>query len=153
MSQVQKAAPFNPDIKRIDIREFREVGFLQELNRLMLHPLGLALEVIEEDCEQCEGDGSYSKMADCTTGGKDCACNGPRVLVDPCDGCGGKGHLDRLGGIWDYRDDPEGILFGGDQIDREKAIRVEEELDRHRGPRATYCGPGCFIQPLPRETP
>lgn len=29
----------------IDIKEFREKGYLQELNRLFLHKLGLALEV------------------------------------------------------------------------------------------------------------
>ena len=33
------------EIKRIDIKEFREKGYLQELNRNFLHPLGLALEV------------------------------------------------------------------------------------------------------------
>lgn len=32
-------------IKYIDIKEFRELGYLQELNRRFLHPLGLALEV------------------------------------------------------------------------------------------------------------
>lgn len=32
-------------IKRIDIKEFKEKGFLQEVNRLFFHPLGLALEV------------------------------------------------------------------------------------------------------------
>lgn len=31
--------------KKIDIKEFREKGFLQEANRLFFHPLGLALEV------------------------------------------------------------------------------------------------------------
>ena len=31
---------------RMSVKEFRERGFLQELNRLFLHPLGLALEVI-----------------------------------------------------------------------------------------------------------
>lgn len=36
-------------IKRIPIKEFREKGYLQELNRKFLHPLGLALEVIQED--------------------------------------------------------------------------------------------------------
>jgi hypothetical protein len=36
------------DIKRIDIKEFREKGYLQELNRRFLHPLGLALEIIQE---------------------------------------------------------------------------------------------------------
>lgn len=34
------------DTKRIPIKEFRERGYLQELNRLFLHPLGLALEVV-----------------------------------------------------------------------------------------------------------
>lgn len=30
----------------MDIKEFREKGYLQELNRQFLHPLGLALEVV-----------------------------------------------------------------------------------------------------------
>lgn len=33
------------DIKRMDIKEFREVGYLQEANRLFFHPHGLALEI------------------------------------------------------------------------------------------------------------
>ena len=36
-------------IKRIDIKEFRVKGFLQEANRKFFHPLGLALEVIIND--------------------------------------------------------------------------------------------------------
>jgi hypothetical protein len=70
------------EIKRIDIKEFRELGFLQELNRCFLHPLGLALEVIVN-----EEDGSES-----------------------------------LGGIWDYRDDPEGMLYGEEYISSDKFI-------------------------------
>ena len=35
----------NKTIKHMDIKEFREQGFLQEANRLYFHPLGLALEV------------------------------------------------------------------------------------------------------------
>jgi len=35
--------------KYINIKEFREKGYLQELNRRFLHPLGLALEIIQED--------------------------------------------------------------------------------------------------------
>lgn len=31
--------------KRMTVKEFRELGYLQELNRQFLHPLGLALEV------------------------------------------------------------------------------------------------------------
>ena len=37
------------DIKRMSASEFRELGYLQEVNRLFLHPLGLALEVVRED--------------------------------------------------------------------------------------------------------
>lgn len=44
----------NEQIKRMDIREFQEAGFLQEANRLFFHPLGLALEVTISD------DGRYS---------------------------------------------------------------------------------------------
>ena len=31
---------------RMSVKEFHERGFLQELNRLFLHPLGLAIEVV-----------------------------------------------------------------------------------------------------------
>jgi len=65
------------EIKRMDVKEFREMGLLQEVNRLFFHPLGLALEVVVAD------DGSES-----------------------------------LGGIWDYRDDPEGMLYG--ELDKDK---------------------------------
>jgi len=71
------------DIKRIDIKEFREFGFLQEANRLFFHPLGLALEVEIDD------DGN-----------------------------------EKLGGIWDYRDDPRGILFADGVLDSKKAANV-----------------------------
>jgi len=66
------------DIKKADIKELREMGFLHEVNRSFFHPLGLALEVVID-----EETGKES-----------------------------------LGGIWDYRNDPEGILF--DKLDKEK---------------------------------
>lgn len=34
--------------KKMTVKEFREQGYLQELNRLFLHPLGMALEVVLE---------------------------------------------------------------------------------------------------------
>jgi hypothetical protein len=58
------------EIKKIDIKEFRENGYLQELNRQFLHPLGLALEVVQDS------DGT-----------------------------------EYIGGVWDYRDDEEGIQY------------------------------------------
>jgi len=39
----------NDDINRMDIAEFREFGYLQELSRCFLHPLGLTLEVMVDD--------------------------------------------------------------------------------------------------------
>jgi len=40
-------------INYMNIKEFREKGYLQELNRQFLHPLGLALEVeIKENGEE-----------------------------------------------------------------------------------------------------
>jgi hypothetical protein len=72
------------DIKRIDIKEFRSEGFLQEVNRKFFHPLGLALEVI------IEKDGTA-----------------------------------KLGGIWDYREDPEGNFFSEDVLKQESIDKVE----------------------------
>lgn len=71
------------DIKRLSIREFKEEGFLQEVNRLFFHPLGLALEITIDD------------------------------------------ELAVITGIWDYRDDPEGMLFGPEVINQDKIISVD----------------------------
>ncbi|HLD89569.1 MAG TPA: hypothetical protein VI911_00875 [Patescibacteria group bacterium] len=73
-------------INRMDIKEFREFGFLQEANRLFFHPLGLALEIMIDD-----------------ETGEEC-----------------------LGGIWDYRDDPEGMAFGDGTIQQNKIDNVEK---------------------------
>jgi len=72
-------------IKYIDIAEFTRLGYLQELNRQFLHPLGMALEVVVED------DGT-----------------------------------ERLGGVWDYRDDPDGMAYG--EVDSGKVAMVEAIL-------------------------
>lgn len=49
------------NIKRMDAKEFQEKGYLQELNRQFLHPLGLALEVI---VNTETGDVSFGKVWD-----------------------------------------------------------------------------------------
>lgn len=36
-------------IKKIDIKEFREKGYLQEVNRRFFHPLGMALAISSDD--------------------------------------------------------------------------------------------------------
>lgn len=96
-------------VKYMDIKEFRETGYLQELNRRFLHPLGLAMEVVIED------DGT-----------------------------------ERIGGIWDYRDDPEGILFGEDTIDRVKAGMIDQIIKQRVEPRQTRLG--YWVQPVESDT-
>ncbi len=93
------------EIKRIDIKEFRELGFIQEINRRLLHPCGLALEVII-DTETGE-----------TT----------------------------LGGVWDYRDDPEGMAFADGMITVDKVMSVETLFRRNALYREEHLG--YFIQP------
>ena len=44
----------NKGIKYMDIKEFHEGGYLQEINRRLLHILGIALEITIDD------DGKYS---------------------------------------------------------------------------------------------
>ena len=87
------------EIKRMDVAEFRSLGFLQEANRQFFHPLGLALEVDVDD------DGN-----------------------------------ERLSGVWDYRDDPEGIIFGPTTIDRDKVDHVARERLRHAEARRLLIG-------------
>jgi hypothetical protein len=69
----------NNDIPKINIKEFRELGYLQELNRRFLHPLGLALEIIRDS-------------------------NG----------------TESLGGIWDYRNQNEGIYYDYKESDLDR---------------------------------
>ena len=95
-------------IKRMDIKAFRNRGYLQEANRLFFHPLGLALEVIVD-----EEDGSV-----------------------------------KLGGIWDSRDDPEGIVFN--EFDGLKQVFVERARQaRMKARLALTCCNADGIQTLP----
>lgn len=99
-------------IKNIDIKEFRELGFLQEVNRLFFHPRGLALAININDA----------------TGDESLHC------------------------IWDYRDDPEGVIFANwDDLSnaKAKADRVATELQRHTHARKKLFGD--FIQEIGQE--
>lgn len=112
--------------KRIDIAEFRELGFLQEANRVFFHPLGLALEVVIDACPECLGHGKRAFDREKREGG-----------LPPCPNCDGAGKIERLGGVWDYRDDPEGIAYALPlKIDPDKITSVEEEFRKHRDARA-----------------
>ena len=101
-------------IKRIAISEFRSEGYLQELNRRFLHPLGLALE-IEFDTDE--------------------------VGVPIPDS-------ERLGGVWDYREDPEGVYF--DQVGLADRASHVDALWEAREP-ARRAALGYMVQPPDAE--
>jgi hypothetical protein len=89
--------PKGEPIRYMPIDEFRAHGYLQELNRQFLHPLGLALEVRRDE----------------DTG------------------------IEVLGGIWDYRDDPEGMRYAPGVMDVDKADQIAlehaERIDARMG--------------------
>ena len=95
----------NGTIKRIDIKEFREFGYLQEVNRQFFHPRGLALEV------NVDNDGNES-----------------------------------LGGIWDYRDDPQGIIYGFDESNNERLNIALEKKKRVEEASPGLTGTDCAAQ-------
>ena len=92
------------EIKKMNIKEFQKKGFLQEANRMFFHPLGLALEIIvdwpknvtDEEKKEYKTPDKHPKS----------------------------GY--KMGGVWDYRDDPEGMLFGDGMIDKKKSSNIEE---------------------------
>jgi len=100
--------------KRMSAKEFRELGYLQELNRRFLHPLGLGLEIVQE-----------------------------------------KDGTERFGGVWDYREDPEGLLYGlKDEADQSRLDRfkrnagfIDSEIEWRTKMRQGMLGYG--IEPIP----
>ncbi len=81
----------------MEIREFVDQGYLMELNRQFLHPLGMALEITSDK------DGVW------------------------------------LSGIWDARDDPEGIVFD-EPPDGAKILRIADEMRVHHATRQALFG-------------
>ncbi len=100
-------------IKRMDMKEFQDGGYLQEANRRFFHPLGLALEVMGDDDE----DGNYVAEA--------------------------------LGGVWDYRDDPEGMRFGKALLSPVKAEKIDKEWEEKEQTREENLG--YMIQPATQK--
>lgn len=104
------------EIKKMDIKEFRAKGYLQEINRQFLHRLGLGLEVIIDD----------------ETG------------------------EEKLGGVWDYRDDPEGIIFDLENSDSERVEKFRKNADFINSEFAKrdnmrYDELGYSIEPIPGD--
>jgi len=49
------------EVNKMTVKEFHELGYVQELNRIFLHPLGLALEVIVDP----DGTERFGDVWDC----------------------------------------------------------------------------------------
>lgn len=98
------------EIRYMSVKEFRREGYLQELNRRFLHPLGLAIEVVVED-----------------------------------------GGHESFGGIWDFRNDREGVRYGGEILAHlPRAARRIDELWREREPDRV-AALGFMVQPASLE--
>ena len=102
----------------MDIVEFRDGGYLQEANRLFFHPLGLAVEIMQETDDE--------------TGLKS-----PWIIS----------------GIWDVRDDPEGVQFNEEYMASDEAARKAQNVEREMRKRSEVRakGLGFVIQPLGDE--
>jgi hypothetical protein len=116
-------------IKHMPISEFRSDGYLQELNRLFLHPLGLALEVTVMDAETDDAR-LIEQIAPIIAGLLDDA----KADADPEHAAREIARAivadfwprgsEHISGVWDYRDDPEGMVYGAGEIDVNKADRI-----------------------------
>lgn len=127
----------------LDIKTFRERGYLHEVNRLLLHPLGLALSVeigpgtvrlTEQETERLQAVADQPGLDDGTRSFlRDLAI---RALTAE----------ESLAGVWDQRGDPGGIEYGWDLLSEAKARHVAEEWDRRQPARVN--GLGFMVQPL-----
>lgn len=126
-------------MRRVDVAEFRSLGLVQETNRRMLHPLGMALEVTV-----AEEPGAMLLLSDADLAAlrlaadllKDRAPRGsPRYQAgERIEAALGRGARvspgsEWLSGVWDCRDDPEGLRFGPD-LDGDAAGAFRERRDR-----------------------
>lgn len=126
------------EVQYMDLDEFREFGYLQEINRRLLHPLGIALEWRDYSEEEWRKDlkEAFVKAEDEEDGEPDLSDFVTAViallykarLVGP-----------QLSGVWDYRDDPEGMAFGGKYIEgeefKQKAVNFVGMWRQRKRPR------------------
>lgn len=124
-------------VNYMDLAAFRERGYLQEANRQFFHPLGLALEWTSGLTRD-----AVEKML---------AARGVRFGHDAIDNVMAfvfAAGLDKphLSGVWDYRDDPEGMSYGDGVIDPVKAERFNREWAEKADVRRARLG--YIIQPV-----
>lgn len=110
------------DIKYVDLAEWQKLGGLQEANRLFFHTHGWALEatIVEESGDRKMRERIQKALAKHAGGSPyDPARDDPdylagsysKIVEDILEALYPIGSV-RLSGIWDYSDDPEGVVFG-----------------------------------------
>lgn len=116
------------DRKWIDARDFKEEGFLQESNRLFFHPHGLALAItlVKDDDDApiytfALTAAQRERLLELAGGDEELTAviaGAARYDVDDA----------YFQGVWDLRDDPEGVVFGSwDDGDRAKVEHLGYE--------------------------
>lgn len=145
------------EIKYMKITEFRESGYLHEVNRLLLHPLGLAMSIqlVKEDGRVIRvRESDVRSMVDALTIVSEAIAvtdseNSVRLkgIVELIQGAQRVQEGDEwFGDVWDYRDDPEGMCYGDDLLNAEKARGVAAMMFARRGERIKRLG--YVIQPI-----
>lgn len=143
-------------IKYMAIAEFQALGFLQEANRQFFHPHGLALEITTVKAEpgtwravtlgEPELDAVRALLAGETITDEARDAIAQRIEEGNDWGAGDKW----LSGIWDYRDDPEGVTFGSGDYgnSQERADRVAAERAKHADARKVLFETDSDVEPL-----
>lgn len=125
----------------LPIEEFSEGGYMQEANRQFFHSLGLALERREGFTKETALD--FLKQHGVQFGEDAIDCVWTFIRCAGMD----KGHLS---GVWDSRDDPEGIVYaigsnGINPMSEEKANKVvKEQIEKYKVRTAKF---GWGVQP------
>jgi hypothetical protein len=137
--------------KRMKIKDFRNEGYLREVNRRFFHRLGMALEVVALDGNLFNGDKEDWDKFD-----KEMEELFDKVLtldLMPYQKKLAKNIFSTaragiiLGGVHDYRDDPEGMCFGSiDKLAVEQGERITKEMESKKKARETAFG--FDVQPL-----
>lgn len=119
-------------IKHISIQDFSDQGYMAMVNRIALHPLGLALERSTGFTYE-----QVKKLVNEILGAGDSedACEAIWEFVKYM-----KMDQTFLSGVWDYRDDPEGMTYGPGMIDYNKEMRIEREWTLKEDARKALLG-------------
>lgn len=139
-------------IKYLDPYLFTEVGYLQELNRQFLHPLGLALEVtgwteagIDKFVENVLEKWGELEVTDENTAA---------LIKDVLARLGIEAGSKSITGVWDAREDPEGWVFDWTEEDEErignariKAANIAQAMNERTENRIRAVGH--WVQPIP----